>query len=82
MDDKVVVDSEELKYLARGARQARGEIEAVRSRVAATMGGLDRRGWNAEAADSAAATARNGMATLWRAILSRLRLALPAACSR
>src|ERR1700682_3952059 len=62
--EPVVVDAQELRNLAQAARRTRADIEHALSRVAGIMGSLDRRGWNAGAADSAWWHARSGLQNL------------------
>ena len=53
------VDARELRSLGRSTQGPRGDIDSVRGRVAGLVGGLDRRGWNAGAADGAWGSAQS-----------------------
>jgi hypothetical protein len=60
----VAIDAEELRSLAKAARSARSAVEYARSRITGIIGPLDRRGWNAGAADGTWSRARSGLMNL------------------
>jgi hypothetical protein len=66
--DTVVIDAGELRGLASTARGDVVDINGIKSTVSGLIGGMDRRGWNAGAADGAWSAARGTLSNLSTAL--------------
>ena len=71
MSEHIVVDATDLRDLARAARGARSDVDSVKTRAGNVMANLDRRGWNAGAAESAWNSAKGGITAISGALDQR-----------